>query len=99
MSDAPRTPEEIDAVMSRVVVRSYAPGDEAAILDVFHKVFPWANRSVAEWNWEFRDNPAGMHCFLAALPEGRVLAHGPVERVLTQENIAALYETVEVVEV
>jgi iron complex transport system ATP-binding protein len=23
--------------------------------------------------------------------EGRVLAHGPVERVLTRENIAALY--------
>jgi hypothetical protein len=74
VTEAPRTPEEIDAVLSRVAVREYRPGDEAAILAVFHKVFPWATRSIAEWNWEFRDNPAGLHCFLAALPEGRVLA-------------------------
>jgi hypothetical protein len=68
------TPEEIDAVLSRVVVREYAPGDERAILEVFHKVFPWATRSLDEWNWEFRDNPAGLHAFVAATPEGRVLA-------------------------
>lgn len=97
MSEAPRTPEEIDAVMSRVVVRSYAPGDEAAILDVFHKVFPWANRSVAEWNWEFRDNPAGMHCFLAALPEGRVLAQftGLPRRVKVGADVRIFAEIVD----
>lgn len=74
MSDAPQTPEEVEAALAEVVVREYRPGDEDAILAVFHKVFPWAKRSKDEWNWEFRDNPAGLHCFVAALPAGRVIA-------------------------
>ncbi|HYC77002.1 MAG TPA: hypothetical protein VEI02_05180 [Planctomycetota bacterium] len=74
MSDAGLTPEQIEAVLESTEVRLYRPGDEVEILRVFHKVFPYARRSIEEWNWEFRDNPAGLHAFVAATPEGRILA-------------------------
>ncbi len=57
-----------------VEIREYRPGDETEILRAFHKVFPWANRSLEEWNWEFRDCPRGIHCFLGVLGNGQVVS-------------------------
>jgi Acetyltransferase (GNAT) domain len=53
-------------------IRPYQPGDEHAILRAFHKVFPWAKRSLDEWNWEYRDSPLGIHCFLGVTDAGQV---------------------------
>lgn len=74
MSDATPPAETFEEVLAGLEVREYRPGDEAAILDVFNRVFPWAHRTPEEWAWEFRDNPAGLHAFLAASPRGRVVA-------------------------
>jgi hypothetical protein len=74
MTDAPTPPDVVDEILRTLEIREYRPGDETAILAAFNRVFPWAKRSLAEWNWEFRDNPAGLHCFLAAAPAGRVVA-------------------------
>jgi hypothetical protein len=57
-----------------IVIRPYQPGDEHAILAAFHKVFPWATRSLEEWNWEYRDSPLGVHAFLGVLPSGQVVS-------------------------
>lgn len=59
--------------LSDVEIGPYRPGDEHEILRVFEKVFGW-RRSVEAWNWQYRDNPAGIHCFLARLPDGQVLS-------------------------
>jgi hypothetical protein len=74
MTFAPTPPDAVDEILRTLEIRAYRPGDEAAILDAFNRVFPWAHRTSAEWNWEFRDNPAGLHCFVAAAPSGRVVA-------------------------
>ncbi len=55
-------------------IRSYRPGDESEILAVWHRVFTWAHRSIDEWNWEFRDNPEGVHVFVGVTPFGRVVS-------------------------
>lgn len=57
-----------------IEIRAYAPGDEKEILAVWHRVFPWASRSMDEWNWEFRDNPEGLHAFVGVTPTGRVVS-------------------------
>jgi hypothetical protein len=57
-----------------VEIRQYRPGDEHAILAAFHKVFPWAHRSLEEWYWQYRDCPLGIHCFLGVLPDGTVVS-------------------------
>lgn len=57
-----------------IEIRAYAPGDESEILAVWHRVFPWATRSLEEWNWEFRDNPEGLHAFVGVTPTGRVVS-------------------------
>jgi Acetyltransferase (GNAT) domain len=55
-------------------IRPYEPGDEHAILRAFHKVFPWAKRSLDEWNWEYKNSPLGVHCFLGVTPGGDVVS-------------------------
>ncbi|MEZ5988078.1 MAG: GNAT family N-acetyltransferase [Planctomycetota bacterium] len=60
--------------------RPYAPGDEAAILATFNRTFrevcgpDFVDRGLAEWRWEFADNPAGMRVELALAPDGTVAA-------------------------
>jgi hypothetical protein len=39
-------------------IRRYQPGDEHALLGLFNAEFGLA-RSLAHWNWQFRDNPYG----------------------------------------
>lgn len=56
--------------------REYRPGDEHAILETFRHVFRGQraeSRSLAEWRWEFEENPDGWRIWLALLG-GRVVA-------------------------
>lgn len=51
-------------------LRRYAPGDEAAILDTFNRVFAAGNqwfepRAMARWKWQYSDNPAGAQIVVA----------------------------------
>jgi hypothetical protein len=54
-----------------VQIRAYRPGDETGILAAYNKVFPTPDgqippRSLAHWQWKFRDNPAGaIHAVVA----------------------------------
>lgn len=56
-------------------VRGYRPGDEAAILDLFARLFG-VQRSSAHFRWKYLDDPYGsLHLSLAFAPEGRLVAH------------------------
>lgn len=66
--------ETQDPTDQPIEIRAYRPGDEAEILAVWHRVFTWARRSMDEWNWEFRDNPEGVHVYLGLTPTGRVVS-------------------------
>ena len=68
-ADRDASPEE-----GGIRIRPYEPGDEDAILRAWHKMFPWARRSLDEWNWEFRDAPLGTHCFVGVTPSGQVVS-------------------------
>jgi hypothetical protein len=41
-----------------ITIRAYRPGDEHGLLAGYNAVFP-NPRSLAHWNWQFRDNPVG----------------------------------------
>ncbi|PYQ27358.1 MAG: hypothetical protein DMF56_20630 [Acidobacteria bacterium] len=44
---------------ARFVTREYRDGDEAAILELFARSFPHAPRTLAHFNWKYRENPFG----------------------------------------
>lgn len=47
-----------------ITIRPYRPGDEASLLAGHNQIFP--ERSLAHWNWKFRDNPTGqVHIMVA----------------------------------
>lgn len=47
-----------------ITTRPYQPGDEVGILAGHNRIFP--ARSLAHWQWKFRDNPTGqVHTMLA----------------------------------
>ncbi len=61
-------------------VRQYRPGDEHGILRLFNQVFgeddpSFRPRTLEQWHWEFRDNPAGMQIIVAEDAGGRIVAH------------------------
>lgn len=63
-----------------IEVRTYQPGDEHGILDLFNEVFgadsPQApKRTLEHWRWEFERNPAGMQIVVGVEPGGRIVAH------------------------
>lgn len=70
----------MDPSGEELVLRPYAPGDEQAILETFNRVFRevcgegFRERSLAEWNWQFRENPRGMRVMLAVDRDGTVAA-------------------------
>jgi cyclopropane fatty-acyl-phospholipid synthase-like methyltransferase len=45
---------------SHFCVRGYRAGDETHILETFNRVFA-CNRSLAHWQWKYRDNPFGRY--------------------------------------
>lgn len=48
-----------------ITIRPYAPGDEVGLLAGHNRIFP--PRSLAHWQWKFRDNPTGLvHTMVAA---------------------------------
>jgi hypothetical protein len=50
--------------MSEITIRPFRPGDEAALLAGHNQIFP--ARSLAHWQWKFRDNPTGqLHIMVA----------------------------------
>jgi len=54
-------------------VRPYNQGDEAAIRELFQRVFGY-ERSLEEWGWKFRDNPWSQPGFIRlAEHEGRIV--------------------------
>lgn len=62
------------------LVREYEEGDEVRILEAFNRVFAAVNpefepRTLEDWNWRFRDNPAGMEIRIAVTEDGEVAGH------------------------
>ncbi|MFK7741716.1 MAG: hypothetical protein AB8H80_15465 [Planctomycetota bacterium] len=70
---------------SPITIRPYQPGDEATLLAGHNQIFP--ERSLAHWNWKFRDNPTGqIHTMVAAHEQDGVVgayvtlpAHAQIE--------------------
>lgn len=46
-------------VDSRFTSRAFRPGDEEQILQLFHRAFPHASRSVEHFRWKYQRNPYG----------------------------------------
>ena len=72
-------------------MRPFRDGDEQAVLDTFNLVFGADNpdfqpRTLAEWNWQYRENPAGMRLYVAMLGELCVAAYA------TQPNRVEAHE-------
>ncbi len=64
--------------MSEYEIRELRTGDEASLLETFNFVFAAENpdfrpRTMAEWEWAFRANPAGFRVWLA-VKEAQVVA-------------------------
>ena len=55
-------------------IRPYEPGDEEQILRLFKKVFG-RERSLAHWQWKYRDNPEGAQILVAVTDAGEVVGH------------------------
>ena len=55
-------------------IRRYEPGDEEQILRLFKKVFG-RERSLAHWQWKYRDNPEGAQILVAVTDAGEVVGH------------------------
>ncbi len=64
---------ELDTRLGPVKIGPYQPGDEESILELFRTVFK-VERTRDQWNWEFRDNPNGMHIYLGKLADGTVVS-------------------------
>lgn len=57
-------------------VRAYREGDEKAILDLFARSFPHAQRTVEQFAWKYRRNPFGNeHISLTFDPDGQLVGH------------------------
>ncbi len=64
---------ELETPLGTVKIGPYVEGDEHSILDLFRTVFK-VERSLDQWNWEFRDNPNGMHIYVGKLADGTVVS-------------------------
>ena len=59
--------------MSEVVLRTYEPGDELGIAQLFEKCF-LKPLSLEHWEWKYTKNPYGNHYIIVALSDGRIVA-------------------------
>lgn len=56
-----------------ITIRPYQPGDETSLLEGLNATFE-PKRSLAHWQWKFRDNPTGLiHTMVAAHEDGRIV--------------------------
>jgi hypothetical protein len=56
-------------------IRTYRPGDETGINEMFNEVFA-QRRRLDHWYWKYRDNLSGLsYVSIAVSPEGRIAAH------------------------
>ena len=60
--------------MSEVIYRTYEPGDEPGIADLFERCFGHA-LSTEHWEWKYTKNPYGNYYIMVAVREGRIVAH------------------------
>ena len=57
----------------KFAVRSYCPGDEYEIIEMFNEVFN-QSRDISHWYWKYRDNPYGSYRISLAVSEDETLA-------------------------
>jgi hypothetical protein len=57
----------------KFIIRSYRPGDEHQIMEMFNEVFH-QNLDLSYWYWKYRDNPYGSYRISLAATESGVLA-------------------------
>lgn len=63
-----------------LTIRSYRPGDEERIVDTFNLVFRevcgpgYVDRTLAQWRWQYLQNPWGHRMSLAAAPDGTIVS-------------------------
>jgi hypothetical protein len=65
---------------SSYTIRSYRPGDEVGILQLLNEVFAEDNpdytpRTMAQWRWEYEQNPCGHEIVVAEEEGGRIVGH------------------------
>ena len=63
-----------------LTIRCYADGDGPGIVKLLNDVFGENNphydpRTVAEWEWVYRQNPAGHQIIVAETPDGEIVGH------------------------
>lgn len=71
-------------------VRRYSPGDERELIAIFSSVF--RERSMAEWDWLFRDGPDGPAEILVLTADDRVvggITHVPVASFVEGRRVRA----------
>jgi hypothetical protein len=74
--DGPVRRELLAARREPYRVRGYGPGDETAVLDLFHEAFFHDRRSLAHWLWKYHDHPdGGPFLSLAVDGDDRIGAH------------------------
>jgi hypothetical protein len=66
-------------VEKKWTTRDYRPGDERGIVDLWKQVFSEGGEieraDPAYWNWQFRDNPAGLPKIRVAVADGSIVGH------------------------
>jgi len=70
-------------------IRTYQPGDEIQILELFKRVYGH-ERSLSHWRWKFLENPAGQQISLAVDEDGSIIgqfAGLPVVAATANETI------------
>jgi hypothetical protein len=83
-------------VDERFTIRSFQPGDESQILDLFNRCFPHAPRTLEHFRWKYRQNPFGNdRISLAFDAEGRLVGHyaGYPVRLTTGEIVHHIGDT------
>lgn len=58
-----------------IEIRRYRTGDEEAIVRLFSEAHGGREMTLSEWNWRYRDNPAGPGYIMLAWDDGRLVSH------------------------
>ena len=80
----------------RFIIRSFRPGDEPQIVDLFNRCFPHAPRAVEHFRWKYQRNPFGNErVSLAFAEDGRLVGHyaGYPLRLTTGELVHHIGDT------